>query len=50
MAHQDDSGTTDPLLNGEEESDTTVQIDNLITDGHGEFHERQDGESVPEER
>jgi len=50
MAREDSPGTTEPLLNGDGASETTVQVDELITGGHGSFHERQDGESIPDER
>ena len=40
-----------PLLaNGEEVGPTTVQVDNIITGGNGEFRELQDGEQIPPER
>ncbi len=50
MAGGDSPDTTEPLLNGEEAGETTVQVDELITQGHGSFHEGGDGDSIADER
>ena len=51
MADKSKSEHQQPLLaNGEEVGPTTVQVDNIITGGAGEFHELQDGDQIPPER
>jgi VIT1/CCC1 family predicted Fe2+/Mn2+ transporter len=50
MAGGDSPDTTEPLLDGEEAGETTVQVDELITQGHGSFHEGGDGDSIADER
>lgn len=50
MAHDDSTEAHKPLLNGDEVGETTVQVDELITQGRGTFHEEGDGESIPDER
>lgn len=48
MAHDDSSDAHEPLL--EDVGETTVQVDDLITQGNGPFREEEDGESIPDER
>lgn len=40
----------EPLLNGEEPGETTVQVDDIVTHGEGGFDEARDGERIPEDR
>lgn len=51
MPAPEESGIQQPLLrNGDEVGETTVQVDNIVTQGRGEFRETADGEQVPPER
>lgn len=48
-----DNGAKDqhePLLNGQEAGETTVQVDDLVTQGDGSFAEAGDGDSIPDAR
>ena len=51
MAPTDDSKNVhEPLLNGDEPGETTVQVDDLVTQGEGGFQETRDGEHVSPDR
>lgn len=46
----DKKGTHEPLLNGDEPGDTTLEVDDLVTHGEGGFQEARDGDRIPPER
>ncbi len=46
----DSKGTHEPLLNGEEPGELTLEVDDLVTNGEGGFQEARDGERIPPER
>ena len=46
----DFKGTHEPLLNGDEPGDTTLEVDVLVTHGEGGFQEARDGDRIPPER
>ena len=51
MAPEHDSkGAHEPLLNGEEPGDITLEVDDLVTQGAGGFQEARDGDRIPPER
>lgn len=50
MVASDNKDQHEPLLNGDRPGETTIQVDDIVTQGHGTFHEARDGDDIPDAR